>query len=113
MKRSDWNTYRRLGALVRPYRGRLALVLAASAAGPVLIATRIWLLKVLIDTVLAGHHPQLLPAVAIAGDHDGGHPGSAQRGGGGGGHSFGSGSVNVANPTYSRSCSAASRSAGI
>jgi ATP-binding cassette subfamily B protein len=64
VKRSDWNTYRRLGALVRPYRGRLALVLAASAADPVLIAARIWLLKVLIDTVLAGHHPQLLPAVA-------------------------------------------------
>jgi subfamily B ATP-binding cassette protein MsbA len=29
-------------------------------------AARIWLLKVLIDNVLAGHHPQLLPAVATA-----------------------------------------------
>jgi ABC-type multidrug transport system fused ATPase/permease subunit len=62
--RSDWKTYRRFAALLRPHRGRLAAVLAASAAGPVLLAARIWLLKVLIDSVLAGHHPQLLPAVA-------------------------------------------------
>jgi ABC-type multidrug transport system fused ATPase/permease subunit len=64
VNRSDWRIYRRLAALARPYRGRLAGVLAASAAGPVLLAARIWLLKVLIDTVLAGHQPQLLPAVA-------------------------------------------------
>ena len=64
MTRSDWKTYRRFAALLRPHRGRLAAVLAASAAGPVLLAARIWLLKVLIDSVLSGHHPQLLPAVA-------------------------------------------------
>ena len=66
MKRSDWKIYRRFAALLRPHRGRLAVVLAASAAGPFLLAARIWLLKVLIDNVLAGHHPQLLPAVATA-----------------------------------------------
>ena len=64
MQRSDWKIYRRFAALLRPYRGRLAVVLAASAAGPFLLAARIWLLKVLIDNVLSGHHPQLLPAVA-------------------------------------------------
>ena len=64
MKRSGRKVYRRFAALLRPYRGRLALVLAASAAAPVLIAVRIWLLKVLIDNVLGAHHPQLLPAVA-------------------------------------------------
>ena len=66
MKRSDRNVYRRLLPLLRPYRGRLALVLAASALGPLLIAGRIWLLKVLIDTVLRGHRPGLLPIVAGA-----------------------------------------------
>ena len=66
MNRSDWRIYRRLAALARPYRGRLAGVLMASAAGPVLLAARIWLLKVLIDTVLRGHQPQLLPIVATA-----------------------------------------------
>ncbi|HEV3289219.1 MAG TPA: ABC transporter ATP-binding protein [Streptosporangiaceae bacterium] len=66
MKRSDWKIYRRFAVLLRPHRGRLAVVLAASAAGPFLLAARIWLLKVLIDNVLAGHHPQLLPAVATA-----------------------------------------------
>jgi ATP-binding cassette subfamily B protein len=66
VKRSDWKIYRRFAALLRPHRGRLAVVLAASAAGPFLLAARIWLLKVLIDNVLAGHHPQLLPAVATA-----------------------------------------------
>jgi len=64
VKRSGRKVYRRFAALLRPYRGRLALVLAASAAAPVLIAVRIWLLKVLIDNVLGAHHPQLLPAVA-------------------------------------------------
>jgi ATP-binding cassette subfamily B protein len=64
VKRSGPRVYRRFAALLRPYRGRLALVLAASAAAPVLIAVRIWLLKVLIDNVLGAHHPQLLPAVA-------------------------------------------------
>jgi ABC-type multidrug transport system fused ATPase/permease subunit len=58
--------YRRFAALLRPHRGRLLLVLAASAVGPFLVAARIWLLKVLIDDVLSRHHPQLLPAVATA-----------------------------------------------
>jgi ATP-binding cassette subfamily B protein len=66
VKRSDWKIYRRFAVLLRPHRGRLAMVLAASAAGPFLLAARIWLVKVLIDNVLAGHHPQLLPAVATA-----------------------------------------------
>ncbi|MDX6600307.1 MAG: ATP-binding cassette, subfamily bacterial [Gaiellales bacterium] len=66
MKRSDRNVYRRLLPLLRPYRGRLAVVLAASALGPLLIAGRIWLLKILIDTVLRGHRPGLLPIVAGA-----------------------------------------------
>jgi len=66
VKRPDRKVYRRFAALLRPYRGQLAVVLAASAAGPFLLAARIWLLKVLIDDVLRGHHPQLLPAVAAA-----------------------------------------------
>ena len=66
MNRSDRNIYRRFAALLRPYRGQLVRALAASAAGPFLLAARIWLLKVLIDNVLRGHHPQLLPAVAAA-----------------------------------------------
>jgi two-component system OmpR family response regulator len=64
MKRSDRAVYRRFLPLLMPYRGRLALSLAASATGPLLIAARIWLLKVLIDTVLRGHRPGLLPFVA-------------------------------------------------
>jgi ABC-type multidrug transport system fused ATPase/permease subunit len=63
---SDRNIYRRFLPLLRPYRGRLAVVLAASAIAPLLIAARIWLLKVLIDTVLNGHRPNLLPVVAGA-----------------------------------------------
>jgi ATP-binding cassette subfamily B protein len=66
VNRSDRKIYCRFAALLHPYRGRLALVLAASAGGPFLLAARIWLLKVLIDTVLAGHHSQLLPAVTAA-----------------------------------------------
>ena len=66
MKRSDRNVYRRLLPLLKPYRGRLALVLATSALSPLLIAARIWLLKILIDTVLRGHRPGLLPIVAGA-----------------------------------------------
>jgi ABC-type multidrug transport system fused ATPase/permease subunit len=66
MKSSDRNVYRRFLPLLRPYRGRLAVVLATSAVAPLLIAARIWLLKVLIDTVLTGHRPGLLPVVAGA-----------------------------------------------
>jgi ABC-type multidrug transport system fused ATPase/permease subunit len=66
MKRSDRVVYRRFLPLLVPYRGRLALAVAASATGPLLIAARIWLLKVLIDTVLRGHRPDLLPIVAGA-----------------------------------------------
>jgi ATP-binding cassette subfamily B protein len=66
MKRSDRAVYRRLVPLLVPYRGRLALTLVASATGPLLIAARIWLLKVLVDTVLRGHRPGLLPLVAGA-----------------------------------------------
>jgi ATP-binding cassette, subfamily B, bacterial len=64
MKRSDRAVYRRFLPLLMPYRRRLAVALAASATGPLLIAGRIWLLKVLIDTVLRGHRPGLLPFVA-------------------------------------------------
>jgi ABC-type multidrug transport system fused ATPase/permease subunit len=66
MKRSDRGIYRRFAPLLAPYRGRLALAVAVSAIGPLLIAARIWLLKVLIDTVLRGHRPGLLPVVAGA-----------------------------------------------
>src|SRR6202011_3122324 len=66
MKRSDHAVYRRFLPLLVPYRGRLALALTASATGPLLMAARIWLLKVLIDTVLRGHRPGLLPIVAGA-----------------------------------------------
>ncbi len=64
MKRSDRAVFRRFLPLLMPYRSRLALALAASATGPLLIAARIWLLKVLIDSVLRGHRPGLLPFVA-------------------------------------------------
>jgi ABC-type multidrug transport system fused ATPase/permease subunit len=66
MKRADLALYRRLLPLLVPYRRRLGLALVASATGPLLIAARIWLLKVLIDTVLRGHRAGLLPFVASA-----------------------------------------------
>ncbi|MDN5918298.1 MAG: ABC transporter ATP-binding protein/permease [Pseudonocardia sp.] len=50
--------------MLGPHRLRLGTVVAASCVGPVLLAARIWLLKTLIDDVLRGHHPGLLPAVA-------------------------------------------------
>jgi len=50
--------------LLRPHRRRLALAVAAASCGPLLAASRIWLLKTLIDTVLRGHRPGLLPLVA-------------------------------------------------
>jgi ATP-binding cassette, subfamily B, bacterial len=51
-----WSTYRR----------RLGLAVAAAPAAPLLLAGRIWLLKILIDTVLRGHRPGLVPLVAAA-----------------------------------------------
>lgn len=54
----------RFEPVLRPYRGRFVLALGASAVRPLLSATRIWLLKVLIDSVLRGHQFGLLPAVA-------------------------------------------------
>ncbi len=50
--------------MLRPHRRRLALAVAAASCGPLLAASRIWLLKTLIDTVLRGHRPGLLPLVA-------------------------------------------------
>jgi len=64
MSRSDRAVYRRLVPLLAPYRRSLALALGASVTGPFLLAARIWLLKVLIDDVLRGHRPGLLPVVA-------------------------------------------------
>lgn len=66
MHSSDTALYRRFLPMLRPYRRRLAGALAAAAAGPLLAAARIWLLKVLIDTVIRGHRPGLVPAVAGA-----------------------------------------------
>jgi len=62
--RGDLAVYRRFLPLLRPHRRRLALAVAAASCGPLLAASRIWLLKTLIDTVLRGHRPGLLPLVA-------------------------------------------------
>lgn len=64
MSRADLAVYRRFLPLLKPHRLRLALALSASACTPLLFAARIWLLKILIDTVFGAHQPQLLPAVA-------------------------------------------------
>ncbi|HUZ76470.1 MAG TPA: ABC transporter ATP-binding protein [Chloroflexota bacterium] len=64
MPRSDLTLYRRFLPLLSPYRGRLLLALAASGTRPLLSAARIWLLKVLIDTVIQGRQASLLPLVA-------------------------------------------------
>src|ERR1700676_2916007 len=66
MVRSDLMVYRQLLPLLRPYRRRLGLAVAAASVGPLLLAGRIWLLKILIDTVLRGHRPGLVPLVAAA-----------------------------------------------
>jgi ATP-binding cassette, subfamily B, bacterial len=66
MVRSDLMVYRQLLPLLRPYRRRLCLAVAAASVGPLLLAGRIWLLKILIDTVLRGHRPGLVPLVAAA-----------------------------------------------
>src|SRR3981081_1066436 len=52
--------YRRFLPLLRPYRGRLVLAFVATLAHPGLSAGRIWLLKVLIDSVVAPHQVDLL-----------------------------------------------------
>jgi ABC-type multidrug transport system fused ATPase/permease subunit len=57
--------FRRFLPLLRPYRSRLALGFAATLAQPALSAVRIWLLKVLIDSVVAGHQTGLLLAVCV------------------------------------------------
>lgn len=62
---SDRAVYRRLLPLLRPYRRRLSGALAASAASPLLLAARIWLVKVLVDG-LVHRRPAVVPAVAAA-----------------------------------------------
>ncbi len=62
--RTDVAVYRRFVPLLKPSWFPLAVALAASACTPLLFAARIWLLKVLIDTALRGHRPDLLVAVA-------------------------------------------------
>lgn len=63
---ADVAAYRHFLPLLAPYRARLIAGLAASACGPLLIAGRIWLLKVLIDTVLRHHRASLVLPVAAA-----------------------------------------------
>lgn len=52
--------------MLAPYRLRLIGGLVASACGPLLIAARIWLLKVLIDSVLRHHRASLVLPVSAA-----------------------------------------------
>ncbi|MGH9114228.1 MAG: ABC transporter ATP-binding protein, partial [Acidimicrobiales bacterium] len=63
---SDIARYRQFVPLLAPYRRTLLGALAAAASGPLLVAVRIWLLKVLIDTVIRGRHVAALPWVAAA-----------------------------------------------
>jgi ATP-binding cassette, subfamily B, bacterial len=63
---SDIRLYRRFQPLVRPYRRRFGVALVASTGRPLFSAARIWLLKVLIDTVLRGRHHRLLWVVAAS-----------------------------------------------
>jgi ABC-type multidrug transport system fused ATPase/permease subunit len=58
--------FRRFLPLLRPYSGRLVLAFAATLAQPVLSAVRIWLLKVLIDSVVVPHQTELLFGVCGA-----------------------------------------------
>ncbi len=62
--RANLAVYRRFVPLLKPSWLPLAVALAASACTPLLFAARIWLLKVLIDTVLRGQRPDLLVALA-------------------------------------------------
>jgi hypothetical protein len=57
---------RRFSPVLRPYRARLAVALVAATARPLLSAARIWLLKILIDTVVRGGRHSLLGPLAIA-----------------------------------------------
>lgn len=66
MADTDASIVRGLLPFLRPYRGRLLLAAATAAAGPVLLAGRIWLLKVLIDNALKAHRPALIPLIAAA-----------------------------------------------
>ena len=61
---ADLAVYRRFIPLLKPHWVRQTLALAASACTPLLFAARIWLLKILIDTVFGAHQPRLLPVVA-------------------------------------------------
>lgn len=63
---ADLTVLRGLLPFLRPYRARLAFAGAAATAGPMLLAARIWLLKILIDDVLKGHRPGLVPLIAAA-----------------------------------------------
>jgi ABC-type multidrug transport system fused ATPase/permease subunit len=58
--------FRRFSPVLRPYRARLAVALVAATARPLLSAARIWLLKILIDTVVRGGHHSLLGPLAVA-----------------------------------------------
>lgn len=64
MRAGSIGLFLRFAPTLRPYRGRLLLALAASTVRPFLSAARVWLLKVLIDTVLGSRQYGLLPVVA-------------------------------------------------
>src|SRR4030088_305156 len=55
--------FRRFLPLLRPYRTRLALAFGATLAQPAFSAVRIWLLKVLIDSVIGNHQTGALVLV--------------------------------------------------
>lgn len=52
MKQHPWELYRRFLPFVRPYRGRLAVVLVATLVRPILNTVKVWLLKLVIDNVI-------------------------------------------------------------
>lgn len=54
---------RRFLPYLRPYRGRLLLMFVATLTRPALNTAKVWLLKVLIDNVIAGQQVTLLLAV--------------------------------------------------
>lgn len=56
--------YQRILPFLRPYRARLVLVLLATLARPACNAAKVWLLKILVDDVLAARRPDLLGLVA-------------------------------------------------
>ncbi len=63
-RRGDVAVYRRFVPLLKRSWIPLVAALVASACTPLLFAARIWLLKILIDTVVRGHRPDLLGTVA-------------------------------------------------